>query len=210
VAVESSASLIVLGSSHVGRLGRITPGSTAERLLHGAPCALVVVPAGAREHSVPLAPIGAAFDGSPESYVALAAAVAAARALHAPLHVIGVCDVARYGAPALQYGPGYYVSADTVRDDGAVQLAAGVATIPDDVDVEKVLLFGKPARELAGASSGLGMLFVGSRGYGPLRAVVLGGVGGALVRDAACPVIFTARGAAVDTATTTAAAAATR
>ena len=35
---------------------------------------------------------------------------------------------------------------------------------------------------------------MGSRGYGPLRAVLLGSVSGRLVREAACPVIVVPRG----------------
>ena len=41
-------------------------------------------------------------------------------------------------------------------------------------------------------------MVVGSRGYGPLKAVLLGGVSGQLIRSAACPVIVVPRGAAVD------------
>ena len=32
------AALIVVGSTHTGRTGRVLPGSTGERLLHGSPC----------------------------------------------------------------------------------------------------------------------------------------------------------------------------
>src|SRR5829696_7847000 len=32
------AAMIVVGSTHKGALARVTPGTTAERLLHGAPC----------------------------------------------------------------------------------------------------------------------------------------------------------------------------
>ena len=39
VAEERGAALLVLGSSHHGAIGRIALGSTADRLLHGAPCA---------------------------------------------------------------------------------------------------------------------------------------------------------------------------
>ena len=37
LAEQEDAGIIVVGSSHTGRLGRVLPGSTAERLLHGAP-----------------------------------------------------------------------------------------------------------------------------------------------------------------------------
>ncbi len=40
-----------------------------------------------------------------------------------------------------------------------------------------------------GAKSRLRLLVVGSRAFGPLRRLVLGTVGGAVLRDAACPVL---------------------
>ena len=42
------------------------------------------------------------------------------------------------------------------------------------------------------------LLFIGSRGYGPLRAVMVGGVSGRLVREAACLVVVFPRSAGVD------------
>ena len=46
LAESERAELIVLGSTRTGRLRRVFPGSTAERLLHGAPCPVAVVPRG--------------------------------------------------------------------------------------------------------------------------------------------------------------------
>ena len=42
------ASLLVVGASHRGRVGRVVPGATTERLIHAAPCALAVAPNGYR------------------------------------------------------------------------------------------------------------------------------------------------------------------
>jgi nucleotide-binding universal stress UspA family protein len=47
-------------------------------------------------------------------------------------------------------------------------------------------------------SAELDLLFVGSRGYGPLPAVILGGMSGPLMREAQCPVIALPRGARAD------------
>jgi len=44
-------------------------------------------------------------------------------------------------------------------------------------------------------SEAVDLMVVGSRGYGPLKAVLLGGVSGQLIRSAACPVIVIPRGA---------------
>jgi nucleotide-binding universal stress UspA family protein len=50
-------------------------------------------------------------------------------------------------------------------------------------------------REIA-PGAGSDLLAVGSRGYGPLRAVLLGSVSSALVRSAASPLVVVPRGAA--------------
>ena len=44
------------------------------------------------------------------------------------------------------------------------------------------------------------MLVCGSRGYGPLRAVLLGGVSSALAHTAACPLLVIPRGHATRSA----------
>ena len=46
VATKEGASLIVIGSSSRGGAGRVFAGTTAERLLHGAPCPVAVAPRG--------------------------------------------------------------------------------------------------------------------------------------------------------------------
>ena len=52
IAELEDAALIVIGSSHRGAIGRALVGTTAERLLHGAPCPVAVAPEGsARDRS---------------------------------------------------------------------------------------------------------------------------------------------------------------
>ena len=63
-----------------------------------------------------------------------------------------------------------------------------------------MLLTGDAARVLAEASAELGLLICGSRGYGPLRAVLLGSVSAKLTRSAACPLLITPRGHGEDLA----------
>ena len=46
VAEAEHADLVVVGSSHRSALGRLLPGTTAERLLHDAPCPVAVAPRG--------------------------------------------------------------------------------------------------------------------------------------------------------------------
>jgi nucleotide-binding universal stress UspA family protein len=54
---------------------------------------------------------------------------------------------------------------------------------------------GRPDIELAARSSDLDLLVVGSRGYGPLKRLLLGSTSSKLVRSAACPVIVLPRAA---------------
>jgi len=57
------------------------------------------------------------------------------------------------------------------------------------------MISGDPVDALASASSQPGTLMVlGSRGYGPLRLVLLGSVATSLVGSAPCPLIVTPRG----------------
>jgi nucleotide-binding universal stress UspA family protein len=74
VAEAEQADLVVVGSSRRGALGRLLPGTTAERLLHEAPCPVAVAPRGYSGGDIRR--IGVAYDGSPESDAALRAAEA--------------------------------------------------------------------------------------------------------------------------------------
>jgi len=195
VAVAEHASIVVLGSTHTGRAGRVMPGSTAERLLHGAPCAVAVVPEGYREHSHPgINHIGVAYNGSAEAKAAVAAAAEAAAALGAELSVIGVIEADLYGAPAMTGGPGYNLLREDIEAQVREDLESVVAGLPEDVRGVVTCLEGEPSERLIAASETLDLLVTGSRGYGPLRAVLAGGVSGRVIRGAHCPVIVVPRG----------------
>jgi nucleotide-binding universal stress UspA family protein len=174
LAVHERASLLVIGSSHRGAVGRVFAGTTAERLLHGAPCPVAVVPHGAPVKGLKIISVG--WDAGPESAAAVAAAVAVARPGGAELRIVEVAaDDARAPGQALQ------------------QVLSG---LPDDLRVEVALLTGDPVDGLAAESEAADLLVLGSRGYGPHRAVLLGSVSGRVVRTAACPVIVVPRGVA--------------
>jgi nucleotide-binding universal stress UspA family protein len=69
-----------------------------------------------------------------------------------------------------------------------------VAELGDDVPVEAEAFIGEPAETLVTVSEHLDLLVMGSRGYGPLRAVLLGGVSRQVAAQAHCPVIVLPRG----------------
>jgi nucleotide-binding universal stress UspA family protein len=194
-AEDEGAALVVVGSTHSGRWGRVLPGSTGERLLHGAPCPVAIAPMGYRAgDDRTLRHIGVAFDGSDESRAALNAGVSLASRLGAELEVITVLDVAQFGSPALMSGPGYVRTPAELQAGAREHLNAVVAELPPALHPTGRLLVGDAAEQLASRSEDLDLLIAGSRRYGPLRAVLLGGVSGRLIRHAACPVIFTPRG----------------
>jgi nucleotide-binding universal stress UspA family protein len=195
LAAELDAGLIVVGSSHGGRLGRVFPGSTAERLLHGSPCPVAVVPHGYRNAKPDgFGVIACAWNSSPESEAALAAATELAERTSSALRVVHVVEPPAYLPFPPAAGVGYEPFERELRDHAERALEERMAHLPEAVRPEGELLVGTAARELAGVSDHADLLFIGSRGYGPLRAVLLGGVSGAVVRDAACPVIVVPNG----------------
>jgi nucleotide-binding universal stress UspA family protein len=191
---ETDAALVVVGSTHRGRIGRVLPGSTAERLLHGSPCPVAIVPLGYGGEAHPIRTIGVGHDGSDESEAALESAVELARRMGAELRVMRVFDSTQVGTPALMTGPAWLSMSTDMAARQKAGLERRVAELPEDVRAEAVFVAGQPARELADFSHTVDVLLVGSRGYGPARAVLLGGISHALVRDAACPVIVLPRG----------------
>jgi nucleotide-binding universal stress UspA family protein len=141
----------------------------------------------------PMEDVGAAWDSSPESRAALAAAIGAATAFDAHLEIITVVTTELYGAPALVTGPGWVTVRDDVEREIRRDLDEIVAATAELVATEGVLLHGRPWTELASRSEELDLLFIGSRGYGPAHSVLAGGTSGALMQHAHCPVIVLPR-----------------
>ena len=86
----------------------------------------------------------------------------------------------------------------TLRQDieQAVQqsIDAAVADVPEDVAAHGVHVTGDAQELLTAQSEKLDLLVMGSRGYGPLHAVLAGGLSGRVLRSAHCPVIVVPRG----------------
>lgn len=190
LAESRDAAMVVLGSSHRAGAGRILAGGVAERLLQGGPCAIAVAPRGFAEQ-VPGEPrvIGVAFDDSPESHGALELAAQLAEAASAALRVISV-----YEGPTPD-PQGTSLGAPAAYEQVQEALGNAVRPLPRELRAEPRFRLGHAARSLIAESElGLDLLVMGSRGYGPLRSVLLGSVSDAVVRAAACPVILLPRG----------------
>jgi nucleotide-binding universal stress UspA family protein len=194
LAEEIEADLVVVGSAHHGRIGQAIAGSTGVSLLNGSPCAIAIAPLGHRDStSAGIGAILVGYDGSPESGHALTAACELAKATHAKLKLVAVAE-----PPAMAFGRGgtggWRELKEAVEQYMRDRLAEGAGLVPDEIDSDTTLLSGHPADELLAAADAPGtVLLVGSRGYGPLRRVLLGSVSAALVRSAPCPLIVTPR-----------------
>lgn len=200
LAVAEDVTLIVVGSTHTGRLGRVRPGTTGERLLLGAPCAVAVAPHGFRTRlDGVLTRIGVAYDGSPEAEAAFAAALALTHATAGHLQALTVIPLEVYGTMADAHA----------ELDTALRTAVARA-VEDRPEADGVVLEGRPWAALSAYSEQLDLLFAGSRGYGPLHAVITGGTSGPLLHHAHCPVVVLPRGAEQPIAELFAAAAAAR
>ena len=82
-----------------------------------------------------------------------------------------------------------------MRQDYQEALDRALAGLPDGVQATGELLYGEVVDELSMVGErGADLLVCGSRGYGPVRRVLLGTVSSALVRQASVPVLVVPRG----------------
>ena len=195
VADRAGAELIVVGSTHRHGLGRVVPGATGERLLHGSACPIALAPAG--WHGDAIETIGAGFDGSPESRAALVAAATLANASGASLLALSVFEPPNPANPVYAVaGHGYTEIMGELRELRRARLDEAVGVFPFRVDAEGQIIDGEPAEVLAAESGRLDLLVLGSRGYGALRATLAGSVTHALAGTSRCPLVLVPRGVA--------------
>jgi nucleotide-binding universal stress UspA family protein len=188
--------LIVVGSDHHGPLGRVVAGDVTAGTLHGAECPVVVAPRGYATHGSPIRTIGVGYDGSVEAHAAVRLARDLAETAGARLRVIFVLEPPVPGGSPLGYDPDWVDDAQAARERVQGELDELLAELGDIAEGEVVV--GAPVLELAYAGNELDLLVTGSRGYGPVRRVMLGGTSGRLVRQAPCPVLVLTRTAVED------------
>ena len=174
------ADLVVIGSGHRAAIGRCTIGHTGRRLLNKMPPALAIAKRGLHESGAELRNIAVGYDGAPESY-----------------------DGAPESESALQLADALAVAADaellihTVHRDAQLDAlkiakrAAARAAARSYVNPS----IGDPGLLLRAFSDAVDVMVIGSRRWGPLARMVLGGVGEALATDCGSSLII-ARAAA--------------
>ena len=192
-AEREQADLIVVSFDTRGSDGRVAAGATGRPALHGAPCAVAVAPAGFAETGGDLAPVGAGFDGSWESRLALSSAAGVAESVSGELRVISAFK--RPAPPHLMFAlTSYHEHLARLYDQRSQDLIEAIDALPVHPQSRPLVIEGEPAEVLVDHAGELGLLVVGSRGYGPVRRVLLGSVSDALLQHAACPVMIVPRG----------------
>jgi nucleotide-binding universal stress UspA family protein len=193
-AEEHGAGLLVVGSTHHGVTGKLTLGSTADRLLHGTTCPIAVAPLGFAERMRGIDRVGVAFVDSVEGHEALRAAAAFAYACDAELQAVTAVEPITWSATTFvkPFDVHAHLDQERARAEAALRGALDglVAAVPSRADV----LVNSPVEALEQFSHDVDLLVCGSRGYGPLGSVLLGGVSRRLIHRAACPVIVVPRG----------------
>jgi nucleotide-binding universal stress UspA family protein len=186
-AEAQGADLLVVGSCSHGALGRAMLGDDTRAALNGAPCAVAIAALGYAGRPSPIAKIGVAYNATPESEAALAAARELAASTGASIHALEVVSVTTYAYTGI-VPPAIGESMDTL-------LAEASDRMRELPDVEGRAVYGLTGEELAAFGDEVDVLVVGSRGYGPIRRLVLGSTSDYLERHARCSLLVLPRAA---------------
>lgn len=193
------ASVLVLGSSRRGAVGRVLPSAVTDRLLDGAPCPVAIAPTGFSMTDAAEGPtvIGAAFTDTPDGRTALATASMLAGAAHANVRVLTVGEPLGTLVAGNLTGRELELARQGIDEAARQTIERGIDALPSGRSAGGVKLSGPVAERLAAASADLDLLVCGSRGHGPIRTLMLGGTSHELVRKASCPVLVVPRGTVV-------------
>jgi len=203
----ADASILVIGSSHAGPLGRVSLGSVGEHLLHACSVPVALVPRGYRcDAGAPVSRVTAAFAGDAESADLVVAAAGLAVQVGAALRM---ASFAVRPAPPRTIAVGPHIE-DAVVDEWVAyvekeqrrvaELVAALPAVPRTVAA--VVAHGHDwADALADVDWTDGdVLVVGSSTAGPLERVFLGSRASKIIRNAPVPVVALPRGAVEDLA----------
>lgn len=190
--------LIVIGAARKGITGHLHV-SLMERMVHGAPCAVLVAPAGYADRDASAwRRVGVGFTDSVEGRMALRLGHELAGVLGGELSVLA----ASWLSTVIRSYAGQAVAVSTLEDETYEQTSASaeraVAELDPGPPVCTQTIKGDPCEVLVEQSDRLDLLVLGSRAYGPLRHVLLGSVSAPLMREAHCPVLVVPRGSQPD------------
>jgi nucleotide-binding universal stress UspA family protein len=178
-AEKQDADLLVVGSCRHGAFGRAMLGDDTRGALNGASCAVAIASRGYAEQGgravKPIADVGVGYNESPESKHALAIARILAKPSGAAVHVLEVVSIPAYGYAGMTPGLGESIE---------VMLSEANQRLNELSGVDAHAIYGLTGEELGAFSQGMDILVVGSRGYGPVKRLVLGSTSDYLQRHA--------------------------
>ncbi|HEX6758047.1 MAG TPA: universal stress protein [Propionibacteriaceae bacterium] len=195
LAEDVEAVMVIVGTTQETGLARALLGSSTERLLHGATAPVTVVPPGWRQ-SAPdrISRIGVAYVDTRDGREALRMAVRVALRIPARLTLYSVVGQSSERYSYLVGRTDEQAFLDKARDSFGKALEFAAAGVPPELEPQTVLLEGAVVESLAALSTDdVDLLVCGSRGYGPARRVLLGGVSSRLIRRARLPVAVVPR-----------------
>jgi nucleotide-binding universal stress UspA family protein len=184
-AEELRSDLLVVGSCSHGLLGRAMLGDDARAALNGAPCAVAIAAGGYAAHPAPIASVGVGYNESPESEAALDVARELAAGTHATVRALEVVAIPTYAYTGLM--------PPAIGESMDVMLTEANARMKNLPGVEGEAAYGLTGEELAAFGDRVEVLVVGSRGYGPVRRLVLGSTSDYLQRHARCSLLVLPR-----------------
>jgi nucleotide-binding universal stress UspA family protein len=184
-AEEQQADLIVVGSCSRGAFGRAMLGDDTRAALNGSPCAVAVAAHSYAEAPGPIVKIGVGYDGSPESEAALAMAHELATPTRASVIALEVVSMPSYAYSGM-VSPAIGESMEVMIEEAKERMGA----LPG---VDGRAVYGFAGEELAAFGDELDILVVGSRGYGPVKRLVVGSTSEYLERHARCSLLVLPR-----------------
>jgi nucleotide-binding universal stress UspA family protein len=190
-AEEEEADLLVVGSTHRSQVGRVLVGGVTAGVLHHAPCPVAVAPLGYAEHATQPKTIAVGYDGGMEARHALHLAGALAKACDAQVRILSAVTT-----PILATSPAAYEAdwLSEAQQGSRVEVDLAQQTLEHmGVQSSGDVVLGLAVDELVELSDEVDLIVVGSRGWGPVRRLLLGSTSERLVREAACPVIAVPR-----------------
>jgi nucleotide-binding universal stress UspA family protein len=187
LAEEQNADLIVVGSCSHGAFGRAMLGDDTRAALNGAPCAVAIAPHGYADGRASITKVGVAYNSSPESEAALAMARTLAAPTRATIHALEVVTI-----PTAAYTG---ITPPAIGESIDLMTQEANRHMKELADVEGNAVYGLAGEELAAFGDQVDLLVVGSRGYGPVKRLVLGSTSDYLERHARCALLVLPRAA---------------
>jgi nucleotide-binding universal stress UspA family protein len=187
-AEEQNADVIVVGSCSHGAFGRAMLGDDTRGALNGAPCAVAVAARGYADGPASITKVGVAYNASPESKVALTIAHELATPISATVHVLEVVSIPTYAYTG--------IIPPAIGEGIEVMIQEANGRMKELPDVEGHAVYGLAGEELAAFGDQVDILVVGSRGYGPVKRLVLGSTSDFLQRHARCSLLVLPRATA--------------